>query len=108
MLRTILVIALAQLHLAFPAATEPSRNIAGDYRGLLTACQNAAAPSTCRRDLSEIVRLAVEVDTRRADWEATRAGNDRALTANKHADYSSASEKLNHAVLAFNRTSPRQ
>jgi hypothetical protein len=108
MLRRMLVTTLATCCLVFPVLAQPSRNIAGDYRGLLTGCLAATEPNICRRDLTEIVRLAVEVDMRRADWEGTHAGSDGALTAKKYSEYSLASDKLNRAIVILNRVSPRE
>jgi hypothetical protein len=78
-------------------------NIAGNYRGVMTSCAVAAQPSVCRVALAELVRLAVEVDVKRADWEAAEARGDDASAKTHHADYAMALDQLNRGITNFNR-----
>ena len=92
---------VAALCAACPALSQPAHNIAGHYRGQLTNCISAPEPPVCRKDLAEIVRLAVEVDTRRVEWEKARTGSNSALTTSTLTAYGTATEKLDKAVADF-------
>lgn len=100
----ILLTGLATLGWAFPVLAQPAPNIAGNYRGLLTGCLGTPAANVCRTELTDLVRLAVEVDLRRTEWERARAGREGALAPEQHADYLLAIDKLNQAVTAYNRS----
>ena len=89
--------------LALPVAAQSRQNIAGNYRGLLTGCLTAAQPNACRKGLAELVRLADEVDARRAEWELSAGGKDRALADRTHNDHAAALDSLNRGVVDFNR-----
>jgi hypothetical protein len=85
------------------AFAQPGPNIAGNYRGIITSCIVAAQPNLCRAALAELVQLAVDVDTKRANWEAAEVRGDVASAKTHHADYAMALEKLNNGVTNFNR-----
>lgn len=82
---------------------QPSPNIAGNYRGVITTCGVARQPNVCRSALAELVRLAVEVDIKRADWEAAEARGDDASAKAHHSGYAFALEQLNNGITNFNR-----
>ena len=85
-----------------PAAAQPAQNIAGVYRGLMTACFSTVRSADCRKGYFELVRLAEEVDASRAVWERS-AGGAPAATAKGQEGYAQAKERLNRAVDDFNR-----
>src|ERR1041384_2659696 len=74
------VIAMAALALVTgfncAAFAQPNPNIAGNYRGVITTCIVATEPDVCRAALAELVRLAVEVDVKRAARDAAEVGGD--------------------------------
>jgi len=84
----------------FPAFPQSGVNIAGNYRGLMTKCIGVA--QICRTALNELVRLADEVDVKRAEWEAIEAGDDHAAAEGKHAEYAVAMDRLNRGIVNFN------
>jgi hypothetical protein len=69
----------------------------------MTRCLVAAQPNVCRAALTELIQLAVDVDTNRANWEAAEVRGDGASAKTHHADYAMALEKLNSGVTNFNR-----
>lgn len=85
---------------AAPAAAQPAQNIAGVYRGLMTACFSTVRSADCRKGYFELVRLAEEVDASRVAWERAAAG---APAAKGQEGYAQAKERLNRAVDDFNR-----
>jgi hypothetical protein len=89
------VLALA---LAAPALAQPRLNIAGNYRGMMTGCIASAQPPECRKGFTELVRLADDVDAKRAGWAAGGAS-----AAKMEADHAQALERLTRAVADFNR-----
>ena len=89
------VLALAS---AAPALAQPRLNIAGNYRGMMTGCIASAQPPECRKGFTELVRLADDVDAKRAGWAAGGAS-----AAKMEADHAQALERLTRAVADFNR-----
>jgi hypothetical protein len=85
------------------AFAQPAPNIVGNYRGIITSCIVAVQPNVCRTALAELIQLAVDVDTKRANWEAAEVRGDAASAKTHHADYAMALEKLNSGVTNFNR-----
>jgi hypothetical protein len=85
---------------AAPAIAQPRLNIAGTYRGLITGCLSQERSTDCRKGLTELVRLADEVDARRVEWERAAGG---ASAARMQDDYAQALARLNRAVEDFNR-----
>jgi hypothetical protein len=85
------------------AVAQPTPNIAGNYRGIITSCIVAAQPNVCRGAFAELIQLAVDVDTKRANWEAAEVRGDAASAKTHYADYAMALEKLNSGVTNFNR-----
>lgn len=94
---------LAAIVLASSAFAQTIPNIAGTYRGLMTRCLTATQSSACRQGLTEIVRLADEVDGKQAVWSRATGGDDRTETDRTHREYSLALDRLNQSVDAFNR-----
>jgi len=85
------------------AFAQPATNIAGNYRGIITSCIIATQPNVCRGALAELIQLAVDVDNKRAIWEAAEVRGDAASAKIHHAEYAMALEKLNSGVTNFNR-----
>ena len=108
------VIAMAALALVTgfncAAFAQPNPNIAGNYRGVITTCIVATEPDVCRAALAELVRLAVEVDVKRAARDAAEVGGDIASALAHHSDYELALQQLNNGITSFNRdiAGPRQ
>lgn len=100
--RLLLGICLISIVQTSPGLAQPRPNIAGNYRGIMTGCVTASQPSACRKGLTELVRLAVEVDDKRAEWELVEHGNDNILANRKHGDYAAALDRLSRAVVEFN------
>ena len=82
------------------AVAQPAQNIAGVYRGLMTACFSTVRSADCREGYFELVRLAEEMDASRVVWERAAAG---APAAKGQEGYAQAKERLNRAVDDFNR-----
>jgi hypothetical protein len=89
--------------LMVPVFAQSGANIAGNYRGIISKCIDAPQPDICRTALKELVRLADEVDARRAEWEAFEARGDNAAARSKHAEYTVAMDHLNRGIVDFNR-----
>ena len=96
-------VCLAVIATAFPVLAQSGQNIAGNYRGLLTQCLAAPQPVACRKGLTELVRLAEDVDARRAEWELVAVDRGNASADRRHGDYAAALDKLNRGVVIFNR-----
>lgn len=97
------VVALLMLTLAAPAVAQPRLNIAGNYRGLMTGCLNAPQPAACRKGLTELVRLADEVDAKWGEWVRAAAGSAAGSAAPTQDGYAQALDRLNRGVVDFNR-----
>jgi hypothetical protein len=82
---------------------QPTPNIAGNYRGHMTSCVVAEQPNICRAALADLVRLAVEVDTKRAECEDIEARENGTPAETTYADYAAALERLNQGITNFNR-----
>jgi hypothetical protein len=80
---------------------QPGQNIAGNYRGLMTGCISQQRSADCRKGLTELIRLADDVDAKRIEWE--RANPADASNAQLHEQYTLALARLNQAVVDFNR-----
>lgn len=89
--------------LTAPIFAQSMPNIAGNYRGLMTSCVAASQPNVCRAALTELARLADEVDIRRSEWEAAESRGDGATAGINHADYAVALDRLNRGITNFNR-----
>jgi hypothetical protein len=81
---------------------QPAPNIAGSYRGLMTTCLSSPRLADCRNGLFVLVRLADDVDAKRAIWERAVATGG-ASTDQTMADYKAAVDTLNQAVISYNR-----
>jgi hypothetical protein len=95
-----IVALLALTVVPVPAVAQPAQNIAGVYRGLMTACFSTVRSADCRKGYFELVRLAEEMDASRVVWERAAAG---APAAKGQEGYAQAKERLNRAVDDFNR-----
>lgn len=100
---TLSALSLILMTLSGTVFAQPGLNIAGNYRGIITRCLVAAQPNVCRAAVTELVQLAVDVDMKRADWEADETRGDAASAKANHAEYAVALEKLNSSVIDFNR-----
>lgn len=85
-----------------PALAQKLPNIAGTYRGLMTECLSVARSTDCRKGLTEVIRHADAVDTKRVEWERAAATGDGSL-ARTHDEYTQALAQLDRAVTAFNQ-----
>ena len=93
---------LAVVTVASPAPAQPGQNIAGTYRGQVTTCLSSARPTDCRKGFAEIIRLADDVDARRAEWEKELTSGG-AGAASTQKSYTQALEQLNRVIIEFNR-----
>ena len=96
------IVMSAFLLMAAPAVAQQGQNIAGTYRGLMTGCLSRARGADCRKGFIELIRIADEVDAKRAEWERVTAAGNGAAAKMKDA-YTEALERLNRAVVDFNR-----
>jgi hypothetical protein len=90
------------LLMTVPAVAQQGQNIAGTYRGLMTGCLSQARAADCRKGFIELIRLADEVDARRLEWERVTVAGGASVSKMKE-DYAEALERLNRAVVDFNR-----
>jgi hypothetical protein len=85
------------------AVAQSRQIIAGTYRGLMTRCLDAPQPPACRKDLTEIIRLADQVDAKQAEWLQDADGADRAQADRLYREYSLALDHLNRRIGEFNQ-----